>query len=58
MIDYAEKLLALARNQKAIAKLLIIEDDKSTIDEINDLIINAIDLKHFILKRKKREDNQ
>ena len=58
MVDYAEKLLALARNQKTIAKLLIIEDDKSTIDEINDLIINAIDLKHFILKRKKREDNQ
>ena len=58
MVDYAEKLLALARNQKTIAKLLILEDDESTIDEINDLIINAIDLKHFILKRKKREDNQ
>ena len=52
MIDYAEKLLAMAQNQKTIAKLLILEDDESTIDEINDLIINSIDLKHFLLKRK------
>ena len=34
MIDYAENLLAMARNQKTISKLLILEDDESTIDEI------------------------
>lgn len=57
MIDYAENLLAMARNQKTIAKLLIIEDDESTIDEINDLIINAIELKQFVLKRKQQREN-
>lgn len=57
MIDYAEPLLAMAKNQKTIAKLLIIEDDESTVDEINDLIINAIELKQFVLKRKKQREN-
>lgn len=57
MIDYAENLLAMARNQKTISKLLILEDDESTIDEINDLIINAIELKQFVLKRKQQREN-
>lgn len=57
MIDYAEPLLALAKNQKTIAKLLILDDDESTIDEINDLIINAIELKAFIVKRKREREN-
>jgi hypothetical protein len=52
MIDYAEPLLAIAKNYKTISKLLILEDDESTVDEINDLIINAIDLKMFIKKKK------
>lgn len=52
MIDYAEPLLAIAKNYKTISKLLIIGDDESTVSEINDLIINAIDLKHFILRKK------
>lgn len=51
MIDYAEKLLDIARNYKAISKLLITEDKESTIDEINSLIINAIDLKQWVLKQ-------
>jgi hypothetical protein len=49
MIDYAEKLLDIARNYKAISKLLITEDKESTIDEINSLIINAIDLKQWVI---------
>jgi hypothetical protein len=57
MIDHAEPLLAIAKNYKTISKLLIIEDDESTVDEINDLIINAIDLKQFILKKKKKNEN-
>ena len=51
MIDYAEKLLDIARNYKVISKLLITEDKESTIDEINSLIINAIDLKQWVLKQ-------
>lgn len=50
MIDYAEKLLAISKNYKAIATLLITQDTKSTVDEINNLIINAIELKQWVLK--------
>jgi len=51
MIDYAEKLLAIAKNYKTIATLLITRDKKSTVDEINDLIINAIELKQWVIKQ-------
>jgi hypothetical protein len=54
MIDYAEKLLAIAKNYKAIATLLITMDTKSTVDEINDLIINAIELKQWVIKNENK----
>jgi hypothetical protein len=50
MVDYAEKLLAIAKNYKAISTLLIKEDSQSTVNEINDLIINAIELKQWVVK--------
>jgi len=50
MIDYVEKLLAIAKNYKAISKLLITENKESTVNEINDLIINAIELKQWVQK--------
>jgi len=56
MIDYVEPLLAIAKNYKAISKLLITEDEESTVNEINDLIINAIELKMWI--KKKNENNK
>ena len=54
MFDYAEKLLAIAKNYKNIATLLITRDKKSTVDEINDLIINAIELKQWVIKQNAR----
>lgn len=54
MIDYAEKLLAIAQNYKAISKLLIMQDSKSTVDEINNLIINAIELKQWVIKNENK----
>jgi hypothetical protein len=56
MIDYAEKLLAIAKNYKAIATLLITQDTKSTVDEINDLIINAIELKQWVVKNENQSN--
>jgi hypothetical protein len=50
MIDYAEKLLAIAKSYKLLAVLLIKCDKKSIIDTIDDLIINAIELKHWVNK--------
>jgi len=50
MIDYAEKLLALSSGCKAIAKALIKGSKQSIIDEINDLIIHAIELKQWVEK--------
>jgi vacuolar-type H+-ATPase subunit C/Vma6 len=57
MIDYAEKLLAIAKNYKNIATLLITRDKKSTVDEINDLIINAIELKQWVIKHNARRSD-
>ena len=54
MIDYAETLLAIAKNYKNIATLLIKQDSKSTVDEINNLIINAIELKQWVLKNENK----
>jgi len=51
MIDYAEKLLAIAKSYKLLATLLINSDKKSIIDETNNLIIHAIELKHWIEKK-------
>ena len=51
MIDYAEKLLAIAKSYKLLATLLINRDKKSIIDETNNLIIHAIELKHWVEKK-------
>lgn len=56
MVDYAEKLLAIAKSGKAIALAFICHDKKSIVDEINNLIIHAIELKHWVLKNY--EDNK
>lgn len=50
MIDYAEKLLAIAKSYKLLATLLIKRDKKSIIDETNSLIIHAIELKQWVEK--------
>lgn len=56
MVDYAEKLLAIAKSGKAIALAFIRRDKKSIVDEINNLIIHAIELKQWVLKHY--EDNK
>lgn len=56
MKDYAEPLLAINRNHKSISNLLIKRRFMSSVDEINDLIINAIELKQIVLKL--HEDNK
>jgi len=50
MKDYSEPLLAIDRNHKAISNLLLKRRFMSSVDEINDLIINAIELKHIVMK--------
>jgi hypothetical protein len=56
MIDYSESLLAIAENHKTITKLLLDRNTKSSVDEINNLIINAIDLKQWISKNAHKFD--
>jgi hypothetical protein len=51
MIDYAEKLLAIDKSYKLLATLLIKRDKKSIIDETNNLIIHAIELKQWVEKK-------
>ena len=50
MKDYAEPLLAIDRNHKVISNLLLKRNFISSVDEINDLIINAIELKQIVTK--------
>ena len=49
MIDWAEKLLALTNGIKKIGWCLLKRQKKEAINAINDLIIDAIELKQWLL---------